>query len=103
MIHLGARSAAVSFTVLFTIFLQLRPKRFDHASIYHAGFWPVPIIHCRPRGGTQMGKRASFLANSFMSLFVLAALVLVGLTVMVQGGRSQSTNQDSPLPITQSS
>jgi len=44
---------------------------------------------------TQMGRRASFLANSFTGLFVLAAPVLVGLTLMVQGGRSQSPNQDS--------
>src|SRR5205823_8938261 len=34
-------------------------------------------------------------ANSFTSLFVLAAFVFVGLTVMVQGGRSQSPSQDS--------
>ena len=42
-----------------------------------------------------MGKRVSFHAYSFTSVLVLASLVLVGLTVMEQDGRSQSTNQDS--------
>ena len=49
----------------------------------------------RPHGGTQVGKRVSFHDYPFTRVLVLASLVLVGLTVMEQDGRSQSTNQDS--------
>jgi hypothetical protein len=71
-----------------------QPERFAPALIYRAGL-AVPKILCRPHGGTQMRRRVSFRARSFTSFFVLAMLVLVGLSIMVQSGRGQSTNQDS--------